>query len=175
MREKRDIRLFFALWPDEPVRQQISCYLESLSPYSGLVVPSFNWHMTLHFVGNTTFEEKICLDRQANKVQIKPFEITIDKTGYFKKPKVFWLGCRRPPQALFDLQEKLGWQIGHCEYQPESRPYSPHITVMRKVMKKPDFESVGRINWQVDRFVMIESVAQSGGVRYQVVEEYLCA
>ncbi len=129
--------------------------------------------MTLHFVGNTNYDEKQCLDRQANKVRSRPFELLIDQTGYFKKPGVLWFGSQHPPDALFDLQKSLGDKISCCEYQPETRPYSPHITVARKVIERPETKPVNNISWFVDRFVLIESVTESEGVRYCVLQEYL--
>ena len=173
MRAKKDIRLFFALWPDEEVREKIAEYVNLLLSESGRVVPRYNWHMTLHFIGNATFDEKDCLDRQARTVKASVFELNFDQTGFFKKPKVFWLGSENPPEALFDLQKNLGKQISCCEYDPETRPYSPHITVARKVTEKPAFRFSSKIPWYVDRFVLIESVSEPDGVRYQVLEEYL--
>jgi 2'-5' RNA ligase len=172
MRDKKDIRLFFALWPDEEVREHIGAFVDTIPAETGRVVPRYNWHMTLHFIGNTTFDEKACLDRQARKVQANAFDLTIDQTGFFKKSKVFWLGCENSPKALFDLQQNLGKKISQCEYGPETRPYSPHITVARKVTEKPEFKLSSKIPWYVDRFVLIESVSEPGGVRYRVVETY---
>ena len=173
MRENKDLRLFFALWPDERVREQIAACLCSFTAESGRIVPDYNWHMTLHFIGNTTFHEKSCLHRQARKLRAEPFDLFIDQTGFFRKPNVFWLGCDNPPKALFDLQKDLGKQISHCEYNPENRAYSPHITVARKVTAKPALGLNAKIPWHVDKFVLIESVSEPGGVRYRVLEEYL--
>jgi len=173
VRDKKDIRLFFALWPNDEVREKITEFLNLFPSKSGRVVPRYNWHMTLHFIGNTTFDEKDCLNSQAKTVKASAFELSIDKTGFFKKPKVFWLGCENHHKALFDLQTDLGKQISYCEYQPETRPYSPHITVARKVVKQPDLLLSNKIHWPVDRFVLIESVIENEAVRYKVREEYL--
>lgn len=172
MREVKDIRLFFALWPDEDVRKGISRCLKLLPAHGGRIVPQYNWHMTLHFIGNTTCSEKDCLHKQAKKLNAKPFDLRIDRFGYFKKPKVIWLGCQGPPGALIDLQKNLGGLISECEYQPETRPYTPHITVARKVSEKPETTSIDSIDWHANRFVLIESVAEQNGVRYRVLEEY---
>lgn len=172
MRETKDIRLFFALWPDEAVRDEIAERLTEIALNEGRWVPLYNWHMTLHFIGNTTFDEKKCLDKQARKIRAKPFELTLDQTGFFKRSKVFWLGCHNVPEALFDLQEKLGRKISCCDYQPETRPYSPHITVARKVFAKPVSSPIAPIKWQVDYLVLIESVSLAEGVRYRVMERY---
>lgn len=173
MREKKGLRLFFALWPDERVREKISQFLKAIPANSGHFIPRHNWHMTLHFIGNTTFGKKKCLNKQARKIWTKPFELNLDQTGYFNRPKVFWLGCSDAPGALFELQDNLGKEINCCDYQPETRPYSPHVTVARKVMQPSEVSQMAAIHWQVDRFVLIESVSESGGVRYQVLEEYL--
>ncbi len=173
MRDKKDIRLFFALWPDEEVREHIGAFVDTIPAETGRVVPRYNWHMTLHFIGNTTFDEKVCLDKQARKVRANAFELTIDQTGFFRKPKVFWLGCEILPQALLNLQSNLGKETSQCEYVPETRAYSPHITVARKVTEKPALKLSSKITWHVDRFVLIESVSEAGGVRYRVLEEYL--
>ncbi len=173
MRESKDIRLFFALWPDEGIREQMAAWLKPFPSDRCRLVPRYNWHMTLHFVGNTTFAEKNCLDRQAKKLRARPFELSIDATGYFKKPRVLWLGCQRPPDALFDLQRNLGNRISRCEYRPEKRSYSPHITVARKCIGEPVLKPGHPIVWRVNQFVLVESVSQqAGGVRYHITEDY---
>ena len=173
MREQKDIRLFFALWPDKAVRDEIEKTLLSFPSNSGRLVPRYNWHMTLHFIGNTTFSEKDCLHKQAEMVEAAAFDLSIDNFGHFRKPRVFWLGCQNPPRALFDLQTVLGNEISQCEYEPETRPYAPHITVARKVRQVPDIKPPDDIAWHVDRFVLIESKSAMNGVRYEVIEEYL--
>lgn len=172
MREKRDIRLFFALWPDDSLREEISRRSGRITPKNGRQVPRYNWHMTLHFIGNTSLDERDCLNRQARKVRAEAFELSVDQTGYFKKPRVLWLGCQHPPDALFTLHQKLGGKISRCEYQPETRAYSPHITIARKVFKEPQLLPVEPIKWIVDKFVLIESVSVAQGVRYDVIESY---
>lgn len=172
MRKKKDLRLFFALWPGEGVREKIAQSIEKIPAGSGRLVPPHNWHMTLHFIGNTTFAEKDCLHRQARKVRTRPFELSLDQMGFFKKSKVFWLGISETPNALIDLQKNLGREISHCDYQPEIRPYSPHITVLRKTGRAPELKPVQPFVWKVDKFVLIESISGSNGVHYEVLENY---
>ena len=172
MREKQDLRLFFALWPDESVREQIENRLRPVSLENGRPVPRHNWHMTLHFIGNTSHVEKNCLHRQAKECRAEGFDLSIDTWGYFMRPKVFWLGCEDPPPALFDLQTDLGKKLSQCQFRPESRPYNPHVTVARKVRQPPEPTLLLPIEWRVDRFVLVESVSVDGGVRYDVIEEY---
>ena len=172
MREEKDLRLFFALWPDENVRDQIEQNLKRFPSAAGRIVPRHNWHMTLHFIGNTSFEEKDCLHQQAKKLRAAQFNLTIDRCGFFKKPKVFWLGCEQTLKALSALQRELGNLLAHCSYKPETRPYSPHVTVARKVLKSPEPIEMDPVAWPVHKFALIRSVSVKSGVRYDVIEQY---
>jgi 2'-5' RNA ligase len=174
MREKKDVRLFFALWPDDEVRAQIVAILNqiNLDRVKCRLVKNSNLHLTLHFIGNTSIAEMKCLDLHARGFDAESFEFTLDCSGYFKKPKVFWIGCQAVPQALFDLHRNLAEQISQCAYKPETRPYSPHMTVARKFTEVPGSIPFEPVLWQVDRFVLVKSVSVPGGVRYEVAESY---
>jgi len=174
MRVAKDMRLFFALWPNDEARSQITdnrkCF--DLKSEKSRLVSSDNFHVTLHYIGNVTRDQMYCLGRQAKQVNAKSFDLSLDYTGHFKKPKVFWFGCRRIPQALIELHNNLGREISECEFTPDSRPFSPHVTVARKINQEPEPAVIKPVHWHIDRFVMVESVSVFGGVRYEVVESY---
>lgn len=172
---EKSVRLFFALWPDDEIRIQIAENLKrfKIDRNQSRLVTNSNLHLTLHFIGNTSLAEMKCLNRQAGQVNAEPFDLCIDCSGFFKKPKVLWFGCQTVPKTLYDLQKNLGELIARCAYTPESRPYSPHLTVARKINEAPGTLPIEPVRWQVDRFVLVESVSISGGVRYEVVESYL--
>lgn len=174
MRTAKDVRLFFALWPDDEVRFRIDENRKryNINSNKGRLVCSSNLHLTLHYIGNTTIAEMTCLDRQARQVNAGAFNMILDCAGYFKTPKVLWIGCQTVPQGLIDLQQNLGQEISKCQFTPEVRPYSPHVTVARKIYHAPEPVVVTPIDWAIDRFVMVESISVRGGVRYEVVESY---
>ena len=174
MRPLKDVRLFFALWPDGEVRSQIAANLDcfDLNRSKARVITSSNLHLTLHFIGNTSIAEMKYLDRRARQVNAEPFDLTLDCSGYFKKSKVFWFACHAAPKALYELQGNLGQQLTQCAYTPETRPYSPHVTVARKINEEPGSIAIEPVHWRVDRFVLVESISIEGGVRYEVVESY---
>jgi 2'-5' RNA ligase len=174
MRQLKDVRIFFALWPDDEVRLRIAENLKllNLDSSKSRLVSGPNLHMTLHFVGNRSFGEMNCLDRQAKLVRAESFELILDYSGYFKKPQVLWFGGHTIPRALHDLQNNLGQHLQICGYTPESRPYSPHLTVARKIFEAPGSISLEPICWQVNRYVLVNSISIPEGVRYEVVESY---
>ncbi len=174
MREHDRVRLFFALWPDETVRHLIASNLQQQQIDFNLCRPvsGNNLHLTLHFIGNQSLDEMACLDRQASTVSAEPFDLTIDYTGYFKKPKVLWFASRQIPKALYDLHRALGQKISQCAFEPEKRRYSPHVTVARKIAAEPPIVPFKPVRWRVDRFVLIESISVPAGVRYRVANSY---
>jgi len=173
MREKKDIRIFFALWPDEELRKQLQQTAELMTvTRPGRRVPLYNLHLTLHFIGNVSFDEMACLQHQARQLRADGFEFAIDCRGYFKKPRVAWLGCSEIPPTVSVLQQKLGRRLQKCDYQPEKRRFNPHVTVARKINHSPEIHEFAPLLWRVDNFVLIESRATDNGVIYKVIESY---
>jgi 2'-5' RNA ligase len=173
LRDKKDVRLFFALWPDTALRQRLA-EAASTIPVKGVArrVPNANLHMTLHFIGNVYFDEMDCMQRQARSVDAGAFQLEIDCQGYFGKPQVGWLGCRVIPDALIELHRQLGTCLQGCGYHPETRPYQPHVTVARKLGSIGTRASFEPITWPVREFALVEVQPVENGVQYRVVETY---
>ena len=166
-------RLFFALWPNDQVRQSIIEILPAV-PASGncRITQAENLHITLHFIGRVTHEVKGCLHHAAQSIKNKPFFVNLDYLGDFKKAKICWMGCKVLPVELMLLHDKLGESLANCGYQIESLDYKPHITLMRKCTTPVNSIQDFVIPWFVDEFALIESIPVSRGVRYQVIEKY---
>ena len=161
-------RVFFALWPDESVRQQLSQAFQNSQYYNAQVKPykSHNLHLTLHFMGNVNTVQLSCLKRQAESVPLTPFTLLIDRFGCFKKSKILWLGQKTIPVELNQLHQQLGYVLKACGYTSEERPYHPHITLMRKFNSGFTEQCINPIEWNVREFVLVESIQVEGGVEY---------
>lgn len=173
MREKKDIRLFFALWPDVALRAQLYRASNTITvEHPARRVPHYNLHLTLHFIGNVFFGEMECLRQQARLVEAAAFEFNIDRQGYFNKPRVACLGCREIPAALSELHDQLGRRLQLCDYLPEKRQYNPHVTVARKIGTIDDSASFAPIAWKVTEFSLVEVRQIENGVQYCVIESF---
>jgi 2'-5' RNA ligase len=76
----KDIRLFFALWPDEALRLHLQEAATTIpTEAGGRRVPGANLHLTLHFIGNVYFEQMDCLQAAARTVDASAFDLTIDR------------------------------------------------------------------------------------------------
>lgn len=173
MSETNTHRIFFALWPDDPLRQQLKQTLTPLRPNTkARHVPMHNWHITLAFLGNVTEAIYECAQQQAGDITGPAFDLSLDQFGFWPRPRVVWLGCSHLPEALGDLVSKMNNALQACEYSPESKNYTPHLTLLRKANQALDVRRVEPIHWHVDQFVLVESLQTRTGSVYKVIRRW---
>ncbi|HHS84090.1 MAG TPA: RNA 2',3'-cyclic phosphodiesterase [Gammaproteobacteria bacterium] len=167
-------RLFFALWPDEALRQQLIKRLseQMFRSSGGRPVPPENFHITLRYLGSLSSEERQCAEHVADTVRAVSFQLVLDRTGYWRGPKVAWLGAGAPPPALLDLVKQLEAGLVSCGLEPELRSYQPHLTFLRKGRPKMLPAEIPPVIWPVNRFVLVHSVTLPEGVHYEVVRSW---
>ena len=170
----RGHRLFFALWPDDDIRNNIDHRFSSAPQYTsnGRILHRDNLHITLHFIGNVSHQSMLCLQQAALSVDAKSFQLTLNHFDYFKKAKVFYMGLQELKPALTALHESLGDALSVCDYKIESRVYNPHVTLMRKLLHAGELVKFAPIFWSVKDFVLVESISIESGVRYEVRQRY---
>ncbi|ANB03822.1 RNA 2',3'-cyclic phosphodiesterase [Ectothiorhodospira sp. BSL-9] len=163
-------RLFFALWPDDPLREAIQSRVPA--GHGGRPVAPENLHLTLAFIGDADAAYAECLARAASTVEMQPFEFELTGLGCFRKPGVLWLGDVAPRAPLERLAQDLNAALTTCGFKPEAREYRPHVTVARKLKAPVARAPIHPIRWSVDRFCLVVSKPGPDGVRYEVVQRY---
>ena len=161
-------RLFFALWPEAELQQQLAQAAAALLPQAAVrrVRPE-NLHCTLVFLGSVDPGQRLCVEAAAGALALPPFALVFDRFGYFRRPQVAWLGCSHTPPVLLDLAGQLRHGCAACGFPPERRPYEVHLTVARKLRRDPGRAPFLPIDWRVERFALVESVSTDEGVRYR--------
>jgi 2'-5' RNA ligase len=98
-------------------------------------VPCQNMHLTLKFLGDTAVTHldflKQMLVREAELHS--QFEMQLGGVGCFpnqRSPRVLWVGIHAPSD-LTSLQRGIESGASRLGYKPESRPFSPHLTIGR--------------------------------------------
>ena len=166
-------RIFFALWLDEAVREQIK---QTITPYlqqsPAQRVPFHNWHITLAFLGNVSEQTYGCALRQAGQVVGQGFELTLNEFGYWPRPRVVWLGCSTIPTALNNLVANLNQQLQPCDYTPEHARYVPHLTVLRKAKQGLAETRFDSVVWNVRDFVLVASEQTRQGHVYKIIQRW---
>lgn len=160
-------RLFFALWPETELQQQMAKAAAALLPRdAGRPVRAENLHCTLVFLGGVDADQRLCVEDVAARVQAQRFGLVFNRFGYFRRPQVAWLGCTVTPPALRTLVADLSYGAEACGFPLEQRPYEVHLTVARKLRRDPGRPPLIPIAWEVERFALVESVSEDDGVHY---------
>lgn len=165
-------RLFFALWPDAELQRALYKVGRAIAPPGGKPMAAHNLHITLAFLGTIDADKRLCMEKAADAIQLPPFELALDCAGFWPRPQVVWLGCREVPPPLAALAGQLNGAMAACGMTPESRPYSPHLTVLRKARQGPRQLDINTVSWAVGDFVLVQSLTLPEGAQYQVVRRW---
>lgn len=159
-------RLFFALWPDAEVREALAALSRRRIRKLARRVPDANLHITLAFAGAVSTSVQACLESAAGRVSGAPFELCIDRAGYWPGPRIIWAGPTHVPPPLWALVGALREVFEACGLEPERRAWRPHITLARKAGRGLHDDRLAAIPWSISDFCLVESVSDAAGTRY---------
>lgn len=165
-------RLFFALWPDEAVREQLRAAQDAMPRRGGRPVHVEDVHVTLAFLGQVEAERRACMEAAAGRVRGAPFDLVIDRQGYWPRPRVAWCAPSAIPDPLRELVQGLNGALRPCGFEPERRPYSPHVTLFRDSRAVPEGALARPVRWPCRDFVLVATSPVPGGPRYQVLARW---
>ncbi len=167
-------RLFFALWPDEELRLRLAELLESggFRSAAGRAVAAENLHVTLRYLGAISPAQQECAERVAAAIRAEGFSITLNRVGYWAGPRVAWLGTDSIPAPLQRLVAELESGLQGCGLPPETRPYRPHLTILRRARPGGLPRHIEPLPWRLEDFVLVRSIAVPGGVSYETVSRW---
>ena len=164
-------RMFLAIWPNEQQVDQLYAMQNQYAGWGREVVPE-NFHITLLFLGDVTEMVIECLSQSMQDSVVAPFQLRLDRLGYFSKTRIFWVGPKIIPTELETLFKGLRNCAQRCGISKLSKRYTPHVSLLRKCevpVSNPDFQP---IDWHVEEFHLVESRMDRDGARYYAVESF---
>jgi 2'-5' RNA ligase len=133
------IRSFIAIELPTELKQALSRLENHLKsgnqPWVKWVKPD-SIHLTLKFLGNIAAATIAAITRAIEESArgIKPFRLTVKDLGVFpnlKRVQVAWVGISGEIDELSRLQKHLESNLTPLGFTPESRPFTPHLTLAR--------------------------------------------
>lgn len=172
-------RLFVAIPLARPVARSLS---KLRPPPSETVRPvaEVDLHVTLHFLGTRAIES---VRRALQSVKALPFVTRLDMTGRFSLrsgKQVLWVRVE-PVPALIALHDQSAAALAAVGFEPEHRPYRPHITLARVATGAPasivdQFADLpmpgGPVEIECRAFALLASETGSDSARYRILERY---
>ena len=177
------MRLFVAL--NLPVEERNRLY-RAVTPLRRADLP-MRWmepdalHLTLKFLGEVADARVPAIESLLARVAVRhvPFRLELSGVGAFpavRDPRVVWMGGNAAPELLA-LQRDVEREFVPLGFEPETRPFSPHLTIgrARRWAKAGDFRDFARMAESVkyEAVVAIESLdlmrstLSPAGARYE--------
>jgi 2'-5' RNA ligase len=157
--------LFFALWPDDDVRERIASAARRLKEAHA---PRARWikadryHLTLRFLGtHATLPASLlaAANVAGDAVRASAFDFALDRAGSFRNRDIpWWLGCRAMPAGLDALWDALAGALDANGIADEERSRRvAHVTIARDADRVLHDEAIAPIEWPVRDFVLVDS------------------
>jgi len=170
---KKTRRLFFALWPSEQERQDLTSVQANMSTkVEGRAVRADTMHLTLYFLGSVETDRVNALLALADGLRCAPFSIEFDRYIYWRKPQIVSVQNSKPVPQLMDLYQQLETGLITSGFITKTAKFSPHVTLFRKVKNFLDGDLMPVLHWQVQRFCLVESNTLPTGAVYTVLSEW---
>jgi 2'-5' RNA ligase len=183
------MRIFVGVELPEPVRDAAVAEIERLRSCVRRGAPAFKlrWvapsslHLTLWFLGELTDAACDAVQGAMSEPWLTgSFRLQLGGAGMFPDrglPRILWLGLREGADGCRSLRDELASRFAKLGITPESREYSPHLTVARvKDVGRPDLApvrgciaSVGSLTGSgvVSRVTLFESRLAPAGSQYE--------
>jgi 2'-5' RNA ligase len=166
----RTQRVFFALWPDVRVRTELAQAAQRMHRVShGRRTRDDSIHLTLAFVGEVGVEHLPRLLAPPRGAFTPAFLLTLDDWGCWARIGIGWTAPSQIPAPLRNLAANLEAWLRGAGFELEHRPFTPHVTLVRKAQCAPLPDFMAPVEWRVDDFVLVRSTASPDGARYQTI------
>lgn len=181
------IRAFIAVDVPPPVKEALGG-LQSALQEAGIQarwVRHQDVHATLTFLGNVPAEQVVELRAAMEEAArgVDPLEARVAGVGAFPNerwPRVVWVGLEESTGGLSALHKRLEAALAPLGYEPEDRPFRPHLTLARikvparagrvaQALEAHHDKDFGKIT--VDRIVLYQSTLKPTGPAYTPLEE----
>lgn len=164
-----NLRLFYALWPDQATR---SALMRLQSAVSGRPTTPGNLHLTLAFLGMQSSALLPQLTHVLSHLASPAIELVLDHLGYFPKHKIAWVGMQQVPESLATLQQQLTAALFQQQIRFDQQPsFRPHITLARAA-QLPAGTICAPIIWRADHIALVQSTTHADGPQYRVLASH---
>jgi 2'-5' RNA ligase len=144
-----------------------------------------NIHLTLKFFGNIeeSLIQHIVQSIEGPLQDTSPFFLKVQGMGAFpnlKNPRVIWMGFQEGKEIIVSIQKQLEREFEKIGFQPEDRPFHPHLTLgrMRSNRGKDDLvKGMERYregefgSFQVEKVILFKSDLRPMGPIYTPLRE----
>lgn len=182
-------RLFIALEPPPTVRRRLVAIQAEMKRLAGRNADDVRWvgpdnlHLTLQFLGAVpearVDDVKAAIATVAKGAEVLHLELR--GAGAFphgRKPRVLWAGLSGDVGRLAALATDIGGALAPLGFPPETRPFSPHITLGRSrdprgaprlAAAVAGTSDASGASWRATEVELVQSHLSPAGSRYETI------
>jgi 2'-5' RNA ligase len=165
-----DLRLFLALWPPAPVREQLAQWRDAWSFSAGASpTRTERLHITLHFIGPVAADR---MDALATGLacNFEPFTLDFGRAELW--PHGIAVLCPdATPAPLRQLHGDLADALRKLALPVEERAFRAHVTLARRAQRATVPAAGPSVRWNVeDGYALVQSLP--GGQGYRVLQRF---
>jgi 2'-5' RNA ligase len=173
-------RLFFALWPAAEQQALLGAVARSfLQTGVGRAVPDRSLHITLAFLGSVPESRLTELTPIAHRLAASglvspPLQLSFEYLEHWKKAQLLCAvpASQRGVQGANVLAAALKTDLVAAGFVPDLKPFRPHVTVARKVVRSSRPPTMSPVVWDFEDFALLESRTEPTGSVYRIVESF---
>lgn len=191
MSDTEHVRLFVACEVPDDVKDTIGEVIEGLRQKSGADV---RWirpegvHVTLKFLGEVPTKKlpAVKLAIQEAVVGHSPFELEFSTIGTFggrEGLRIMWVGIAGDVLRLEALVRAVNAALAVVGFEPERRPFRPHLTLGRvrdevPTRRRAEIEvavgkqGVPQVSWRTAQVSLMRSRLSTSGATYEVLATF---
>lgn len=144
-------------------------------------------HLTLKFLGEIDEKKALAIAAALETAAegIGPFTLEAGGVGVFpnpRAPRVVWAGVKDNSELL-TLQKKIDERLAAAGFEPDDRPFTPHLTLCRiksagdaraigNLVTGPGQKEQARAAFTVNSFAFMKSVLKPQGAVHTVIKEF---
>lgn len=166
-------RLFFGLWPDAGTAAALHAVARGQIAFTGgRITRADSIHLTLVFVGDVPITLVEALRTPPAEIAGLAFELRVDHVGHWVRNGIAWAAPSTVPDAMTGLQSRLAAWVSAQGVTLDTRPFRPHVTLLRKAPRTLPVTPVEPIPWPVTEYVLVRSRLASDGSRYEIIGRF---
>jgi 2'-5' RNA ligase len=152
------MRLFIGIELPDALKRRAAAAAARVREHIGRTAPQArlrwvepaNLHITIWFLGEVPEPRVEALVASLKEpLGARPFTLRVAGAGAFPQsgpPRAIWLGLAAGVEGLRAVHDQLKRRLLPLGFEPEKRPFSPHLTISRvKEVRSPDTAAMRRI------------------------------
>lgn len=167
------MRLFIAINFNNSTKSSLLTLRDELSSnaeFGSFTLPE-NLHITLAFLGECTVKQVSTLKTVMDSISFEPFDIRIERVGRFGggQDEALWWAGANVNKALSDLHRELTDKLTTAGFSLDSRKFSPHITLGRRVVTNVSPWQITPFGETVHKIDLMKSERINGKLTYTAI------